>query len=103
MVEDLALASLCLWDEALVKNVEDILADLLKLGLDLLTVLADDTDVLVRALGLLLLLDARDDAPGCTACANDVLVGDREKVALVNGEFAADLEGYQYSMSSTCI
>jgi hypothetical protein len=93
VVEDLALASLGLGDEALVKNVEDILADLLKLKLDLLAVLADDANMLLGALGLLLLLDAGDDAPGGTAGADDVLVGDGKKVALVNCELAADLFG----------
>lgn len=47
MVEDLALAGLRLGDEALVEDVQNILADLLKLGLDLLAVVADDVDVLV--------------------------------------------------------
>ena len=91
MVEDLALASLGLGNEALVENVEDILADLLKLKLDLLTVLADDANVLLGALGLLLLLDAGDDAPGGTSGSDDVLVGDGKEVALVNCELAADL------------
>lgn len=93
MVEDLALASLGLGDEALVKDGEHILADLLELKLDLLAVLADDTDVLVGALGLLLLLDAGDDAPGSTAGADDVLVGDGKEVALVDCELATDLDG----------
>ena len=57
MVEDLALAGLGLGDQRVVKDVEDILADLLELELNLLAVLADDADVLVRALLLLLLLD----------------------------------------------
>lgn len=57
MVEDLALAGLGLGDQGVVKDVEDILADLLELELNLLAVLADDADVLVRALLLLLLLD----------------------------------------------
>ena len=91
MVEDLALAGLGLGDEAVIEDIEHVLADLLKLGLDLLTVVADDADVLVRALGLLLLLDARDDAPGGTTRADHVLVGDGEKVALVDGKLAADL------------
>ena len=91
MVEDLALASLGLGDKALVEDAEDILADLLELELDLLAVLADDTDVLVGALGLLLLLDAGDDAPGSTSGSDDVLVGDGKEVALVNCELAADL------------
>ena len=93
MVEDLALASLGLGDEALVEDGEDILADLLELKLDLLAVLADDTDVLVGALGLLLLLDAGDDAPGSTAGADDVLVGHGKEVALVDCELATDLDG----------
>lgn len=93
MVEDLALASLGLGDKALVKDGEDILADLLELKLDLLAVLADDTDVLVGALGLLLLLDAGDDAPGSTTGADDVLVGDGKEVALVDCELATDLDG----------
>lgn len=91
MVKDLALASLSLGDEALIENVEDILADLLELKLDLLAVLADDANVLVGTLGLLLLLDAGNDAPGGTAGADDVLVGHGKEVALVDCELAADL------------
>jgi hypothetical protein len=97
VVEDLALASLGLGDEALVEDGEDILADLLELELDLLAVLADDADVLVGALGLLLLLDAGDDAPGSTAGADDVLVGDGKEVALVDCELTADLEDRRVS------
>lgn len=57
VVEHLALARLSLGDQALVKHIEDILADVLELLLNLLTVFADDVNVLVRALGLLFLLD----------------------------------------------
>jgi hypothetical protein len=92
VVEDLGLARLGLGDKGLVEDVEDILADLLELGLDLLTVVADGTDVLLRALGLLLLLDRGDDAPRRAPGTDDVLVGDGQKVALVNGEFTGDLE-----------
>lgn len=91
VIENLALARLGLWDQALVKDVKHILADLLELGLNLLAVLADDGNVLVRALGLLFLLDTGDDAPRGTACADHILVGDGEKVALINGELAAHL------------
>lgn len=91
MVEDLALASLRLGDEALVKNIQDVLADLLELGLNLLAVVTDDVDMLVRALGLLLLLDAGNDAPRSTAGSDHILVGHGEEVALVNGEFATNL------------
>jgi len=92
VVEDLALASLSLGDKAVVQDIEHILAHLLELELDLLAVLADDADVLVRALGLLLLLNAGDDAPGGTAGTDDVFVGDRQEVALVDCELTTDLD-----------
>ena len=63
MVENLRLARLGLRDEGFVQHIENVLADLLELGLDLLSVIADGANVLVRALGLLLLLDRRDNAP----------------------------------------
>ena len=91
MVEHLALACLGLRDQAVVENVKDILADVLELGLDLLTVVADDANVLVHTLSLLLLLDARDDAPRSTTGADYVLVGHGEQVTLVDGKLATDL------------
>jgi len=97
VVEDLALPGLGLGNQALVEHVEDILAHLLELGLDLLAVLADDADVLIGTLGLLLLLDAGDDAPGCAAGTDNVLVGDGEQVTLVDCEFTADLDGRSVS------
>lgn len=47
-------------------------------------VLLDALDVLLIALGLLLLLDARDDAPGSAAGANHILVGHRQQIPLLN-------------------
>jgi hypothetical protein len=52
--------------------------------------------VLVRALGLLLLLDRGDDAPRSTAGADDILIGNRKKVALVDGELTTQLCMGQY-------
>lgn len=91
MVEHLALSSLGLRDQALIEDVEDILADILKLGLDLLTIVANDADVLLHALGLLFLLDTGDDAPRSTTGTDYVLVGHGEEVALVDRELTADL------------
>lgn len=70
----------------LVKNVKDVVADLGKLVLDLLAVLLDERDLGRVALGLLLLLDRGNYSPGRTAGTDDVLVGDREQVALLNGK-----------------
>ena len=86
MVEDLGLAALGRGDEVLVKNGKDVLADLGELGLDLLAVLLDESDLLLVALGLLLLLNGGDDSPGCTASTDDVLVGDGKEVSLLNRE-----------------
>lgn len=91
VVKYLGLAGGGVGDEGVVKDVEDILADLLELQLDLATVLLDGANVLIGALGLLLLLDGGDDAPGGTAGADNVLVGDAQQVALVNGELTAQL------------
>lgn len=91
VVKDLGLASGSVGDQSIGQDVEDILADLLKFQLDLRPVLLDGADVLVGPLGLLLLLDGGDDAPGGTAGTDDVLVGDAEQVTLVNSELAAEL------------
>ena len=96
MIEDLRLASLSLRDKGLIEHIQNVLADLLELGLDFLAVLADDGDVLVRALGLLLLLNRGDDAPRGPTGADDILVGNREQIALVDGELTTQLCMSQY-------
>lgn len=88
VVEDLGLARLGGRNQVLVENLEDILADLGKLGLDLLAVLLDESDLGRVALRLLLLLNRGDYSPRGTAGANDVLVGNGEEVSLLNGEVA---------------
>jgi hypothetical protein len=102
VVEDLGLARLGLGDKGVVEDVEHILADLLELGLDLLAVVADGADVLLGALGLLFLLDRGDDAPRGAPGTDDVLVGDGQKVALVNGEFTGDLECVSSDRRGAC-
>jgi hypothetical protein len=67
------------------------LADFLEFGLNFLTVVTDGRNMLIGTLGLLLLLDRRDYAPGSTSSANNVLVGNGQKVSLVNGKFSAQL------------
>jgi hypothetical protein len=47
--------------------------------------------VLIRTLGLLLLLNGGDDTPGCTASTDHVLVGNGEKVTLIDGKLASYL------------
>lgn len=105
VVEHLGLASLGLGDQRLVQDIQDILANLLQLSLDLLAVFANDGNVLLRALGLLLLLDGGDDAPGGTAGTNNVLVSNGQEVALIDGKLAANLHQKIVSITgpvSTC-
>lgn len=86
MVEDLRLAALGRGDQVLVENLEDIIADLSELRLDLLTVLLNEGDLGLVALGLFFLLNRGDDSPGSTAGTDDVLVGDGQEIALLNGK-----------------
>ena len=86
MVEDLGLAGRGRRNEVLLKNVEDVLADLRKLALDLLPVALDHGNLGFVALRLLLLLDGGNDPPRRTAGTDDVLVCDRQEVALLYGE-----------------
>ena len=92
VIEDLRLSGLCLGNQVLIENVQNILADLLKLGLDLLAIVADSSNMLICTLGLLFLLDRRDNAPRGTSGSNDVLVGHGQKVSFINCKLATDLE-----------
>lgn len=88
VVEDLGLARLGRGNEVRVQNAENVLADLGELALNLLAVLLDEANLGGVALGLLLLLNRGDDSPRRTAGANDVLVGNRQKVPLLDGKIA---------------
>lgn len=88
VVEDLGLSRLGRRNQVLVKNIENVIADLGKLGLNLLAVLLDKGNLGRVALRLLLLLDRSDYSPRGTAGTNDVLVGDGEEVALLDGQVA---------------
>ena len=84
VIEHLGFTRLGLGNQRLIEHVKHILADLLQLGLDLLTIITDGADVLVGALGLLLLLDRRDDAPRGTSSPDDILISDRQKIPLID-------------------
>ena len=86
MVEDLGLAGLGRGDEMSIKDREDILADLGKLVLNLLAVLLDKGNLAGVSLRLLLLLDGSNNSPRGTAGTGGILVGDRKKVSLFDGE-----------------
>lgn len=86
MVEHLGLARLSRGDKVLVQNIEDVITNLGKLGLNLLSVLLDKTDLGRVALGLFLLLDGGDNSPRGTSGTDHVLVGNGEEVALLDGK-----------------
>jgi len=62
-----------------VEEFEDFVVDVGELDLDLGAVVADDDKV------VLLLLSRGNDVPRGVVCADHVLVGDGEEVALVHG------------------
>ena len=74
-----------------IENIENVVADVRKLLLDLATVVANALDVSLILLALLLLLNRGDDPPRGTASTDDVLVGDGEQVALLDGELDIEL------------
>lgn len=75
MVEDLGFTRFGGSDQVLVQNLEDVFADLSEFLLDLLSVVLDELNLSLVALGFLLLLDRSDDSPRGTSGADDVLVG----------------------------
>lgn len=92
VIEHLGLSGFGLWDERIVEDIEDVLADFLEFGLNLLTIVTDGRNVFVGALGLFLLLDGGNDAPGSTSSSDDILVGNGEEVSLVDSELSAQLD-----------
>jgi len=91
VIEDLGLSRLSLGDQRLVQHIKNILADFLEFGLDLLAVVTDSGNVFVGTLGLFLLLDRGDNAPGSTSSADDILVGNGQQVSLIDCELSAQL------------
>ena len=85
-VEDLGLGGAGGGDKVGVEEREDAVADAGELGLDLGAVGADGGGVGLVPAALLLLLDGGDDPPRGPAGADDVLVGDGQQVALLDGE-----------------
>jgi hypothetical protein len=63
VVEDLGFASLGLGDQGIIKNLEDISANILQFILNLITVVLDDFDLAAVALGFLLLFDGGKNTP----------------------------------------
>ena len=88
-VEDLGVAGGGGGDESGVKGLEDSIADVGELRLDLGSVVPDHGHVVLVAVALLLLLDRGDDAPQGLPRADHVLVRDREKVGLLDDDLLA--------------
>ncbi len=92
VVEHLGLSRLSLGNQRLVQYIKNILADLLEFVLNLLTVFTDRRDMLVSTLGLLLLFDGGDDAPGGTSSTHDVLVGNGQEISLIDSQLSTKLD-----------
>ncbi len=91
VIEDLGLSSGGRRDQMMIEDVEDIVANTRKLLFDPGPVVLDLHDMPFMPLVLFLLLNGRDDAPGGTAGTDDILVGNRKEVALLNRELNIQL------------
>jgi len=85
-VEDLSFIGGLGFQEVVLQNSQNILANVAKFSLDLCFVGSDSLQVGLVALALLLLFNGRDDSPGSTARTNNVFVGNRQKVPLLKGQ-----------------
>ena len=72
-------------DQSLVEDLEDVVAELVKLGLDLALVVSQKREIL-GSLGLLLGLDGGKGSPGGSSGSDGVFVGDGKKVSLLDAE-----------------
>lgn len=109
----------------LVEDVHDICADLTQLRLDFAAVALDNGQLLLGTLGLLLkggfskkmrksygkrspkvsaylLLDGGHDAPRGTASADNILVGNGKKVALLDGELNVQCRNLLHGLHHFC-
>jgi hypothetical protein len=82
VVEDLGLLGSGVGDQRLLDDSENVIADLNKFSLNLGLVVLDDGHLV----GVSLLFDGSHDSPRSTAGPDHVLVGDREQVALLDGQ-----------------
>lgn len=73
-------------NESGIEKLEDSIANIGEFGLNFGSIVTDHRDMVVVASALLLLFDGGNDTPGSPASADDVLVGDRKEVSLLDGE-----------------
>ena len=91
MVKHLRLARLSLRDKRLVQDIKHILANAFKLGFDLLAIVTNGANVLIRSFRLLFLLNRGNYTPGSTSSPNDVLIRNRKEVPLIDSKLTPNL------------
>lgn len=119
VVEYLALSSNSRWNQMLVQNLQNIVADVCEFGLDLIAIGLDLLDLGSVALGLLFLLNGRNDSPRSPTSTDNlpvqgqlpyssfsriqpyILVCHREQVALLDGQLNTKL--YKQKSELCCI
>ena len=87
--EDLGLRRLVVRDQRVFNEVEDVLADTRELSLNCLLVVLNLLYILSVTLNVLLLLDAREHAPGGATCAYDILECNSQDVTLLDRKLLA--------------
>jgi len=75
----------------IIKDSQNISADIAEFFFNLSTILADEFDVGFVVLALLFLFNRGDDSPGSTTRTNNVFVGNGEEVSFFNCQFDVQL------------
>lgn len=91
VIEDFAFTGFRFDNQRLVQDIKHILADTFELELNLLTIITDGANMLVRSFWLLFLFNGWNYTPRCTSSPNHVLVGNRQKISLINSKLASNL------------
>ncbi|KOM58246.1 hypothetical protein LR48_Vigan11g128000 [Vigna angularis] len=99
-VEDLRIVGGSRGNKARVEELENTVANVGELGLNLGSVVADDGDVILVVAALFLLLDRGDDAPRGAPRSDHVLVGYKEEIPLFDVEYGGSDGGSRNAETS---
>jgi len=83
VVENFGFLRCGVGDEGFLNDAKDVVTDFDEFGFDLGLVVLDDFHLVAIAL----LFDAGNDAPRCSSGSDDILVGNAQQVAFLDGEF----------------
>lgn len=102
MIKDLALAHSRRGNQMRIEHEENVVANICELCFNFLAVAPNLDHLAVVALGLFLLLDRRNYTPRGAAGTNDILVGNREEIALFDGKLLVTSGNFLHVIDHLC-